>query len=129
MAKRKSVSDGYLNQLWRKAVLIEWNYTDPISGHRDPTGESLQCHHIVYRRHFLLRWDYKNGIPLTVESHHFAHTAEGRRQIDELVDTAYLYYMERQHKKEYLMDCGMSENEFRLSMKRDLLERIESCVS
>lgn len=120
---RKSVSDSTLMKLWRQAVLIEWGYCDPLSGHCDPSGESLQCHHIVGRRHFLLRWDVENGVPLTVESHILAHKGEGRARLRAMVKADYLDSMERYTAKQWLHEHGMTENEFRLQ-KRDELQAI-----
>jgi hypothetical protein len=121
--QRKSVSDSKLNRLWRQAVLIKWRYTDPISGHRDPTGETLQCHHIIYRRHFVLRWDWRNGVPLTVESHQYVHTGAGAARLRELVNTEYLDIMEHYLKTDWLQLIAKTENEFRLEL-RDTLEEI-----
>jgi hypothetical protein len=115
------VGDSLLNKLWRKAVLASWNYRDPISGRVDPSGESLQCHHIVYRRHYLLRWDVRNGVPLTAESHYAVHHDIGaRRRLEELVNLAYLEDMGRWTKKDYLLKYGMSDAEFRALKKREL---------
>ena len=123
--KTKTVSDSTLSKLWRRAVLARWGYRDPISGVCDPTGDSLQCHHIVYRRHFLLRWDYRNGIPLTNASHRFAHTGEGRDRVRKLSDFAYLDWMERWDKKTYFVTHCMTEGEFRLEKKAELQAIIE----
>jgi hypothetical protein len=117
---RKAVSDSRLMQLWRQAVLMHWHYTDPLSWYRDPTGESLQCHHYIRRKHFLLRWDYRNGVPLTAQSHEYAHTKGGDAELKELLDTDYLHAMERWTKKQYLLEHGLSENEFRLRVKQEL---------
>lgn len=107
------VSDSTLNKLWRQAMLVYWNYRDPVSGHYDPTGETLQCHHIVYRRHYLLRWDVRNGVPLTAESHYAVHHDIGaRRALEEKVNLAYLEDMGRKTKKDFLMEKGLSDAEF-----------------
>lgn len=125
--KTKTVSDSVLSKLWRKAVLAYWGYHDPLIGHYDPTGESLQCHHIVYRRHFLLRWDYRNGIPLTHESHRFAHTGAGRDRVRMVTDSAYLDEMEGWDKKAWFAKHGITEGEFRLDLKVQLQKIIEEC--
>jgi len=122
--KRRAVSDSRLMALWRRAVLAYWRYTDPISGKYDPTGEVLQCHHIVPRRHFLLRWDYRNGVPLTVESHQLAHTGKGRALLREVADTEYLDELEGWTKKDFLALIGATEDEFRLNKKAELEEVI-----
>lgn len=125
MSKKKAVSDSRLMSLWRKAVLAKWNYTDPLSGHCDPSGESLQCHHVVKRRHFLTRWDPENGVPLTVESHQLAHTGAGAARLRELVKAEYLDAMEGTLKKDYLQEMGISEDDFRRSMRDKLLAVID----
>ena len=124
--KRKSVSDSRLMRLWREAVLVHWNYTDPIAKVYDPSGERLQCHHIIPRRHYLTRWDYLNGIPLTPESHAFAHTGSGAAKVRELVDAEYLDERERMLKKDWLRDNEMTDDEFRLMMLEGLQDIVES---
>lgn len=126
--KKKSVSDSKLMGLWRQAVLAHWNYTDPLSGTYDPTGESLQCHHLVKRRHLLLRWDYRNGVPLTVESHQRAHTLGGSNELLKHIGMQtqeYLEHMERYTAKEWFQEKGITDNEFR-EMKRDELQAVVS---
>jgi len=118
--RKKSVSDSRLMKAWRLAVLAHWNYTDPISGRYDPSGESLQCHHIVGRRHLLLRWDYRNGIPLTIESHQYAHTGAGNAEVRELVDADYLDSMERYTARDYFTEHGINDNEWRLLKLEEL---------
>lgn len=121
--KKKSVSDSRLMSLWRQAVLKHWNYTDPLSGHCDPSGESLQCHHLVKRRHLLLRWDYRNGVPLTVESHMRAHTMGGASELLKHVGIQtqeYLEEMERHTAKAWFAEKGITDAEFRLAKKAEL---------
>jgi hypothetical protein len=106
-------------------VLVYWNYRDPVSGYYDPTGESLQCHHIVYRRHYLLRWDVRNGVPLTAGSHYAGHHDIGaRRALEEKVNLAYLEDMGRKTKKDFLMEKGLSDAEFRQLKKWELMQTI-----
>jgi hypothetical protein len=121
MKRPHGYGDRYMLDLWRQAVLRRWNYTDPISGHVDPSGESLQCHHIVGRRHWLLRYDARNGIPLTVESHQYAHTGEGRERVRSLVDSRYLDMRERLRKHDYMTTHCLSEREVLEQIKNDLL--------
>jgi hypothetical protein len=125
MKRPKGYADRTMMTLWRRAVLQHWGYRDPISGHYDPSGESLQCHHIASRRHWLLRYDWRNGIPLTVESHGFAHTGEGHDAIRALVDVDYLNTRERLRKKDYMMAHGVSEAEILRDIKDELIGKIE----
>lgn len=116
----KSVSDSTLYRLWRRAVLAYWGYRDPISGVYDPSGERFQCHHYVRRRRYLLRWDHRNGIPLTPESHRFAHTGAGEARVRALLDSEYLDDMERWDKKEWLATQSMTDAEFRREKRAEL---------
>ena len=125
--KKHAISDSRLMNLWRKAVLINWNYTDPLYPYlhngaqwRDTSGESLQCHHYVGRRKLLTRWSYKNGVPLTVESHQFAHTGRGNEILRSLMDVEWLDAMERITAKDYFAHKGMTDDEYRVLMMAEL---------
>ena len=127
---KKSVSDSRLMALWRKAVLITWDYYDPLwpllhpgEKYQDKTGESLQCHHFIPRKHFCTRWDVKNGIPLTAESHAYAHTRVGEIALWDLIDHEWLAERERRLKPDFLRHFKLTENEYRL-MARDHLREI-----
>ena len=117
----KAPSDSTLNNLWRQAVLHAWG-VDPISGCGD--WDKLQCHHFVRRKHYVTRWDWRNGIPLTAESHRFAHTGAGDRLLASILHQvgflAYLEDLERTMKKDYLLLNGMSDADFRLQKKQEL---------
>ena len=126
MSKRKkSVSDSTLHRLWRRAVLAYWNYTDPIDGTYG--AENLECHHIVKRKHFVTRWDWRNGLPLSAKSHRWVHehTVAANKILPELIDTTYLEEMERYIKPDFLAAHGWTEDEFRLHVKGELLKVIE----
>ena len=134
MSKR-SVSDSYLMKLWRRAVLINFNNTCPICGHQG--AEDLQCHHVVFRRHAILRYDWRNGIPLCnvyhvgnqrfggKTCHQYGHTRSGEQAIRNHVDMAYLERMELLQIKDYILTAGMSRNEFLTKMADDLKKKIE----
>lgn len=122
-------SDSTLNKLWRQAVLVKWNYTDPLMGYYSPNGEALQCHHVVFRRHYLLRWDVNNGVPLTTESHHAVHHyPDARRMLEDLTDMKYLSAKAKVLKKDYLQENNMSDAEFRQETKSKLESVIRSEV-
>lgn len=119
--KPRGLSDSRLQKLWRHAVLHIWR-ADPLSGERDE--DRLQCHHLVYRRYFLTRHDWRNGVPLSPESHLQVHGIMGNMPIIELLPEAhweYLQTLQRWTKKDYLQATGMSEAEF-LTMRLHELE-------
>jgi len=122
----KAPSDSTLNKLWRRAVLHKWQ-RDPISGCAD--WERLQCHHFIRRKHYVTRWDWRNGIPLTAKSHAFAHTGAGGRMIAAILESVGflddLFVLEFIMKKDYLQTRGMSDAEFRQAMKRELTRALD----
>lgn len=112
----KSVSDGYLMQWWRKAVLANWDYHCAFCSQNDQS--QIECHHIVRRRHKALRWDSKNGIAVCFAHHHFAHTKAGELAIMEKVGkVTYDFLVQAEFKnkifKIYLQENMLTENEFR----------------
>jgi hypothetical protein len=111
--------------LWRKAVLAYWQHRDPISG--TVGDENLECHHIVSRRKYVLRWDYRNAIPATHETHRWIHQnpVAAHNRLIELVDFDHLEEMERWTKPDFLFAHGWSDDEFRLHLKGDLEKIIE----
>lgn len=112
-----------MQRAWRKAVLTAWMY-DPFTG--EPNHNRLQCHHIILRRYWYTRHDFRNGIPLTAESHLRAHSLGGETLIYSVLTDAHREYLEnaaRVRKADYLTRIGMSETEF-LVYRRDELERV-----
>lgn len=123
MKRNPGTSESRLRKLWREAVLGVWPY-DPFTGESRPS--QLQCHHIVYRRYWVLRWDWRNGIALSHESHRRVHGVEGSGLVlNRLTDhhRDYLLSLHRVTKPEYLTATGMSEAEF-LQMRRNELEHV-----
>lgn len=122
----KSVSDSTLNKYWRLAVIANCK-RDPVTGNSNI--EELECHHIVPRKHFLLRWDYRNGVPLEKATHtgHLGvhRNIATRRRIEEVVDLEYLEKMSRYTKKEYFIEHGINDNEFREMKLKELKAIIE----
>ena len=77
MKKRESgTSPANLMKWWRKAVLAVWGDRCVWCG-RKP----VECHHIVRRGKAVLRYDWRNGIPLCATCHAEADTASGRRRV------------------------------------------------
>ena len=114
MAK-KAVSDGYLDTLWSAAVK-----RDRRCAKCGMTGDSLHAHHIIKRRYKVLRWDVKNGIALCPACHEWIHSTPKGKQWE--VEHADLEYLDDKHcnLKDYLLQCGMSDAEFRTHMKESL---------
>lgn len=124
MAKKKSVSDSRLTQLWSKAVRAR-DKRCPITGET----ENLQAHHIIHKgrqRRFALRWDIRNGVALSHSAHRELHDGNleiQRRIIQYVEDRGDLEYLEsRRHlfKHDLLLSIGMSENEYRNHIKKEL---------
>jgi Formylmethanofuran dehydrogenase subunit B len=123
VGESKRISNDRLERLFRQAVLAYWG-CDPFDGTSDP--EQLQAHHVVPRRHWRLRWDYRNGIALSIASHNRAHSDIAfRRQIEELVDFDYLADMQRWTRKDWLFTHGISDDDFRAIMADELRMVIE----
>jgi len=116
----KKYSDGYLQKLWRQAVLKEYNYMCANCGLAG--AENLECHHIIKRRNKIFRHDWRNGITGCKECHRFYDSLEGI----EFIKSIHGYYellKENENKpfKQYLMDNGIIEKEF-LQLRRDELK-------
>lgn len=117
--KRKLYSDSYLMKLWREAVLNFWGNRCGFCGH--PIEEELQCHHIVYRRHKILKWNWRNGIPLCYKCHRVAHTKAGEQRISSLTPFYdFLVYWEQKIFK----NLFITDNDFRQEMYDDLQESL-----
>lgn len=117
--------------LWRYAVLAEHDCRCFICGH--PYIDELECHHVVKRSHRVLRWDWRNGVPLCAEHHRWAHTGQGRRDIEDRLGPVrrdYLYRRERVTIKDFLQLENISRNEFEQRIAEDLKNkaRLEKVV-
>jgi len=83
-------------------------------------------HHIVGRRHALLRYDVRNGLPLCAACHRIAETLDGVDEIRAVIgDEEWGYLKERQRvlKKDWLVETGQSEADWRRGVKT-ALERL-----
>jgi len=129
---KKSVSDRYLEQLWRKAVLAEHGHRCFFCHYGETVGP-LEAHHIVRRARKVLRWDWRNGIPVhkyhlvdgKMTCHQFAHTKAGER----IIARRHQYYrelcrLEQMNFKEYMQQGGVTEDEFRRQKLAELKEKI-----
>ena len=121
---KKKPADSTLNHWFRKAVLQSYHSRCGICGLPWQAG-ALEAHHIIKRHRKLTRWDWRNGIPLCVECHALAHTKKGELFIsrrhpyyDDLVN------MEQVKYKDYLLTTGLTENEFRGKLLKELKEKV-----
>lgn len=114
---KPSVSAGYLNTLWSQAIAKKYNYKCALCSY--PGGEA---HHIIKRRHVVLKWDLRNGIYLCVKHHKEAETAEGRQKVETFVgeDMDYLCEMDRYILQTWCIKEGITSDEFRLIQKEKL---------
>jgi hypothetical protein len=116
-----SVSEGYLDQLWSKAVNARYNGICPVCGRK-----GCHAHHIFPRRKRVLRWDINNGIYLCPVCHDLAHKQQSKfyRLTDNIIP-----YIELEEKDMNLVDyCatyGVTKNEFRLQKKNELQRLIK----
>ena len=121
------MTDRYLMMLWRHAVLAEHDCRCFVCGH--PYIDQLECHHIVRRSHRVLRWDWRNGVPLCKDCHKFGHTNQGRRAIETKLGKAHMDYLDKYERvtlKDYLMDAGQSRKEFEAGMVEELKMKVDS---
>ena len=114
----KAPSDSYLQQLWRRAVKAVHGEGCILCG-----AQPVECHHIVKRRHAILRHDWRNGIPLCAACHSKADTISGRAAIGEHVNVEYLQRFEHEIFKGHLKDIGKTRAEF-LHAELDELKRV-----
>ena len=124
---KKTVSDSRLNTLWSHAVIAKYGRC-PISG----MVEDLQAHHIIPKgrqRRFALRWDIRNGVPLSVTVHRALHdgdlevTADLIDYVSHRGDIEYLQDLKNMLKFDLLKD--ISEDEFRTAKKAELTKIIQ----
>jgi hypothetical protein len=84
-------------------------------------GDGVECHHIVKRRRLLLRYDWRNGIPLCPDCHRELDSIKGRAWISRVVPWHdFLSDMERVTIKEYLAVMGLTDDEWRRKMLAEL---------
>lgn len=121
--KNKGYGKTTMNSLWRKAVLANYNHRCAYCGNTDIT--EIECHHIVYRRHKILRWDYRNGIPgCKFTCHKIYHTKKGEQWISSVHrDYDLITSLENVTFKQYLVDNCLTEKEF-LEFRKEEMRRL-----
>ena len=89
------------------------------------SGKPAQCGHHYYSRHNkLLRWDIKNIIPLTLEEHTRIHNGTLSYKIINPCSIIYLERMYRKDYKDYLLEKGITEEQFVKECNRKLKEAV-----
>ena len=113
------LSDSTLSALWRKVVLhVHHNTCVVCHG-----GGTLQAHHIIHRRYKILRWNWRNGVPVHAGDCHETANLQGIYAAPP-VWRDYLMEKSCQIHKQYLMEHGMSGSEWRAEVKADLLAEL-----
>lgn len=122
--KKRKYTDRYLEMLWRKAVLAEFKNRCAYCGNLNI--DEIECHHIVKRRHKILRWDWKNGVTGCKHTcHKFYHTVKGGWWIaTKHIYYSYLLEMEGQY-KQYLVENGFTDTDFRRIKVSELKNKIK----
>jgi len=127
---RDGLSDKNMLRLFRSAVLIIHQEKCFFCGAR----YNLEIHHYVKRKSLLLRYDWRNGIPVCKYSHiinqrfkmschQYAETPMGKHLIDEyLVRNNLLNYLAERNlsSKQYFVDRGITRKEYLIEIKKEL---------
>ena len=78
MKRPPGLSDATLLTLWRARVQERWGHRCAFCGDQKAP---LEAHHIVPRKHRLLRFDVRNGLLLCKKCHRDAPTLKGQVQL------------------------------------------------
>ena len=116
--KARGLSDSHLLNLHRKAVRALFGYKCFFCG---GTNE-LEVHHLVKRKNFLLRYNWRNGVLVCKYiCHAHAETPEGKHQIDLLIEPHRKYLQDRSgQSKDWFVKHGMSRHDYCIEMKLEL---------
>ena len=119
-----SYSDSTLNKKWRQAVL-SWYGEGCIICQKQP----VECHHIIKRRNKLLRWDYRNGVPLCKEHHEQSDSIYIRRLIEDKIGEDFCQYLDEMRMigyKQYILDYCINDKEFKQEKYEEMQEVINA---
>jgi len=123
----RRISDSRLSRLWSHAVKVKYGRC-PITGQTD----GLQSHHIIPKgrqNRFCIRWNIRNGVPLSDAAHRMLHDGDIDVQkklieyVEDRGDKDYLMEIKNMLKHEFLQHIGMCESEYR-KMLLDELKQI-----
>jgi len=115
----------YLETWFRKTVLGMWGNKCVFTFNSNIA--ELEVHHIIPRNRRILKYDWRNGIPLSVSTnprylikgmtaHQYAGTLQGENKIRLLIGGIiwdYLCHQELINYKDFLVQRGLTDNEFR----------------
>ena len=77
-------------------------------------------HHIVARRFKILRWDIANCYPCTLQEHILIHEGKIKVEVSETLEK-----LKQVNFKNYLLQQGITEQDFMLKQKQILTREIE----
>jgi hypothetical protein len=124
----RGLSDSNLLKLRRQVVLANFNDCCFFCG-QHKTQVPLEDHHLVKRKTLLLRYDWRNGIPVCkYVCHSYAETPTGKHLIDQyLTETGYLSYLQDRSGtcKDWFVSHGITKKDFLSQMYEDLKLKIE----
>jgi len=108
--KERGLSDSNLLKLRRKVVYSRFNNKCFFCG----KSKELEDHHIVKRKNFLLRYDWRNSILLCKYiCHQYAETPEGKHKIDKFIEPYRNYLQARSVScKQYFVERGITRKDF-----------------
>lgn len=86
--------------------------------------QNVVGHHYYSRHNKLLRWDLHNIIPLTVEEHHDLHKGIIKIEIRNPFRQQYLDNMVQKDYKDYLLEHGLTDDDFAKLCNKRLKEKI-----
>jgi hypothetical protein len=81
-------------------------------------------HHFYSRRVKLLRWDLLNIIPLTLKEHAQLHSGNIQIEIQNPFRLQYLQNMCNKNFKDYLLEKGLTEQEYVKECNKKLKEKV-----
>jgi len=132
--KFRGLSEGNLNRLWRKVVLEIFGGKCFFCGAHH-TEQEIECHHTVKRKNFLLRYNWRNGIPsckwvhgknghLKMSCHQFAETPEGKHIID-VYQARFRDYLTARSgvAKQWFVEHGITKRDYLIEMYNDLSQK------
>jgi len=125
--KKYGTSDATLSRLWR--LVVKKQFCNRCIICHNPNVNELECHHIVHVRCKILRWDWRNGVPvcsprLTGRScHAYCDTLNGREFVRLHIkpeDWEFIKSHEHIIHKDFLRENNLSETDWRLQVKAEL---------
>ncbi len=93
------------------------------------SGAPAECgHHYIGRADYLLRWDLKNIVPLTLEEHRMVHLGLYDCELRNPFRAQYLANQKNKGLKTYLLERGMTFDEFIQERLKKLLEALDAKI-